>query len=342
MPTSPVDVLLRQYVECTDTQRAESLLEELIVQHAEPGVRKVVRYKLAFQGNAEMQDIDDVCADVVLELIARLQAIRADTKLDSIGSFSGYSAVAAYHACNEYLRRKYPNRHRLKTRLRYLLNNEKKFAIWEGALGEWICGLRQWQSAGNPPAPSEIVSRWRERLADLPHGPNAIHPATLMEMVFLRIGGAVEFDELVGMVAFLWGVDDPAPATELSAAEIESANTDPNQRLEMQQWVAELWKQICALPRSQRVALLLNLRTSGAGSAAALFPLTGVASIRQIADALEFPADDFAAIWNLLPMEDLAIAEELGVTRQQVINLRKSARERLLRRIGGKDRLSLA
>jgi hypothetical protein len=60
-----------------------------------------------------------------------------------------------------------------------------------------------------------------------------------------------------------------------------------------------------------------------------------VAGIRQIAEILEFPAEEFAAMWNVLPMDDLAIAAKLGVTRQQVINLRKSARERLLRRIGG-------
>jgi RNA polymerase sigma factor (sigma-70 family) len=338
---SPVDVLLRQYVECTDTHRAEMLLEELIVQHAQPGVRKVVRYKLAFQGNIEIQDIEDVCSDVLVELIARLNAIRADANLDSIGSFAGYTAVAAYHACNEYLRRKYPNRHRLKTRLRYLLNNEKKFAIWEGAVGEWLCGLGRWCDAGDPPAPSDVVSRWRDRLTDLPHGPNAIHPTSLLEKIFQRMGGAVEFDELVGMVGFLWGIDDPSPVSELSASEVESANADPGQRLELQQWVSELWKQICELPRSQRVALLLNLRTPGAGSAVALLPLTGVAGIHQIAAILEFSPDEFAAMWNLLPLEDLAIAEKLGVTRQQVINLRKSARERLLRRIGGKDRLSL-
>jgi hypothetical protein len=38
-------------------------------------------------------------------------------------------------------------------------------------------------------------------------------------------------------------------------------------------------------------------------------------------------------------LDDLAVAALLGVTRQQVINLRKSARERLIRRIGGKYRL---
>ena len=44
-----------------------------------------------------------------------------------------FPATPAYHACNEYPRRNYPNRHRLKARLRYLLSTEKRLAIWEGA-----------------------------------------------------------------------------------------------------------------------------------------------------------------------------------------------------------------
>jgi hypothetical protein len=65
-----------------------------------------------------------------------------------------------------------------------------------------------------------------------------------------------------------------------------------------------------------------------------------VASIRTIGETLELPPEAFAGLWNSLPLDDLAIAALLGVTRQQVINLRKSARERLIRRIGGKYRLS--
>ena len=45
------------------------------------------------------------------------------------------------------------------------------------------------------------------------------------------------------------------------------------------------------------------------------------------------PAPELAALWPDLPLEDAAIAERLGLTRQQVINLRKSARARLGRRM---------
>jgi len=57
MGTILVDELLRQYLECADPARAESLLGELVIQHAQPGIRKVVRYKLSFPGQSESQDV---------------------------------------------------------------------------------------------------------------------------------------------------------------------------------------------------------------------------------------------------------------------------------------------
>jgi hypothetical protein len=52
----------------------------------------------------------------------------------------------------------------------------------------------------------------------------------------------------------------------------------------------------------------------------------------ELAVALEMPPKVLAQLWNDLPLDDLAIASRLGLTRQQVINLRKSARARLARR----------
>jgi predicted DNA-binding protein (UPF0251 family) len=48
---------------------------------------------------------------------------------------------------------------------------------------------------------------------------------------------------------------------------------------------------------------------------------------------MELSTEELAALWNDLPLEDLRIAEMLGISRQQVINLRKSARHRLARRV---------
>jgi hypothetical protein len=45
------------------------------------------------------------------------------------------------------------------------------------------------------------------------------------------------------------------------------------------------------------------------------------------------PDEVFAGLWSRLPLDDASIAELLNITRQQVINLRKCARERLARRM---------
>jgi DNA-directed RNA polymerase specialized sigma subunit len=103
--------------------------------------------------------------------------------------------------------------------------------------------------------------------------------------------------------------------------------------VEQRMYVQRLWSEICQLPQRQRAALLLNLKDGKGGDCIALLPLSGVATPREIAALLEIPVEQFAALWNELPLEDAAIAHRLGITRQQVINLRKSARERLARRM---------
>jgi hypothetical protein len=87
------------------------------------------------------------------------------------------------------------------------------------------------------------------------------------------------------------------------------------------------------LPRRQRVALLLNLRDAGGGDMLSLFPATDLARPREIARLLELPLEELEALWERLPLEDREIAELLDATPRQVINLRKSARERLARRM---------
>ena len=94
-----------------------------------------------------------------------------------------------------------------------------------------------------------------------------------------------------------------------------------------------LWGEVCALPIRQRHALLLNLRDEQRSSALLLLPRIGIASFADIANVLDMTDEELHFIWNDLPMDDLQIARRLGLTRQQVINLRKTARARLIRRM---------
>ena len=89
----------------------------------------------------------------------------------------------------------------------------------------------------------------------------------------------------------------------------------------------------CELPARQRLALLLNFKDARGQDLVSLLPYTRTATIEQIAEAIDFPLVEFLRLWNKLPLDDATIAGLLGATRQQVINLRKCARERLERRM---------
>jgi allophanate hydrolase subunit 1 len=97
--------------------------------------------------------------------------------------------------------------------------------------------------------------------------------------------------------------------------------------------LARIWQEVLLLPPNQRAALLLNLRDADGQGVIELIPATGVATFDELAVALEIPVARLEEIWNDLPLDDNRIAEALGLNRQQVINLRKSARWRLSRRI---------
>lgn len=95
-----------------------------------------------------------------------------------------------------------------------------------------------------------------------------------------------------------------------------------------------VWAEVTALPVRQRLALLLNLRDASGAGMLWVLPILGLATLRQIAHLLDLGEGEMAELWSRLPLEDLAIAERLGCTRQQVINLRSAARKRLGTRLG--------
>ena len=73
--------------------------------------------------------------------------------------------------------------------------------------------------------------------------------------------------------------------------------------------------------------------TVDGSNALALLMILEIATFDQVAVALELAPERLAEIWSGLPLDDNSIAALLGVSRQQVINLRRAARERLARRV---------
>jgi RNA polymerase sigma factor (sigma-70 family) len=297
-------------------------LESTVFETAEPLIRRVVRWRIG--SNASLQDQEDVAGDVLLELLARLDSVRMNQS-EPIADFQAYAAVAANHGCDRYLRRRYPQRHRLTTRIRYLLDTSADYAVWESETGSLACGFAKRRGE-----PVKTVETGWARQVPLP--PRATE-ASAVAAALGHAAGPLRLSDLVDAVALLLNVRDEVVAGD--RATIASPSEDLDLRLDQRRMLERLWSEIQTLPRAQRVALLLNLRDEQGGCALTSLPATGVASIREIARMIEMRAEDLAQIWRALPLSDLQIAERLGITRQQVINLRKAARQRLTRRMSG-------
>ena len=323
--------LLRAYLEARSPERADTALGELLSQQADPLIQAIVRSKLGRSRFTNPADVEDVCSEAAMALIVRLEEFRRGYSREPLADFRAFVSVIAYRACSGFFRRSRPEFHRLRNRLRYLLETQPSLAIWEDRHGVWWCGFEQWQ---NQTANHDSVE---PPLDELLASGLAIsgNPTEAVTQIFSRAGRPVLFDDLAQLMAGVWSVQPSAAAAEPDLLASPSPSTQIS--LEQRQWIERLWREIGDLPPRQRSAMLLNLHDPAGESVTTLLAVTRVAGLAEIARALEMTAEAFAAIWKDLPWSDLRIASLLGVTRQQVINLRKSARERLYRRmLGGK------
>lgn len=330
-----MDSLLLPFVNSTHPADSEKLLTELICNQADPIIGNVVRGKLrtslsASQGSVQNQDALEVASGVRVLLVSELRHLKSNPNGRTIENFHNYVALKAYSACADFFRQKHPNRWRLKNRLRYQLKKNTQFAVWQAEDGRWLCGFRHWAAQPSVRASAKGLSQAAEAV-------DSSSPEALFNAVFEKTGEPIELDQLVGIAAEAWGIkdhparsydDDPILGEALpdGTAGIDAVLAD---RLQL----ARLWEEVCSLPILQRTALLLNLRDAQDGSVIAFLPYLGIASKEEIAESIAMPADQFASLWNELPLDDLTIAQMLGITRQQVINLRKTARERLARKM---------
>jgi RNA polymerase sigma factor (sigma-70 family) len=341
MKESPVkiDVLLEPLLNEANEERADEILLQLITDHAEPVIKGVIRFKLRLSSYRATQraEADDIYQEVVLQLLAQLQKFRKLPEGHPIADLRGIAAVIAHRTCARWLRRQFPERHALKNRLHYLVSRQRGFALWQNADGELVAGFAAWQTL--PTQRDADINISATQIAP-PKTAKAQDLADTVAAIFNHARGPIGFDELVTVVASLTGVSDQpleslAEDEDAVALVADTAERDPAWRIEKRMFLQRLWEELQQLPRNQRAALLLNLKDASGFGSITLFPATGIATLRELANAVELSAEAFAELWNELPIEDAKIAELLGITRQQVINARKSGRERLTRRLKG-------
>jgi len=356
-----IDPLLHAFVCALTDRETEDQLAALIREHADPIINRIIRKKLnvplsASRGDVENQEALELAGDLRAVIISDLQRVRAHPEQKTIIDFCHYVALKCYSACADYFRARHPNRSRLKAMLRHHLKKSDQFAIWEAEDRRWFCGFSTWQSENEQNENKQTCSLEHLRNAVdgggavpknlLPSGDFARHsPASLLAFVFDKAMRPIELDHLVAIVAGIWDVRDlPVESYDegQSKETIEAATAPVDKLVEERCYLERLWKEVCGLPALQRSALLLNLRDPEGGSVIAFIPHLGIASKQEVAELAGIPYDEFTDLWNNLPLDDASVAKRFGLSRQQVINLRKTARERLARRMAALGRKPLA
>jgi hypothetical protein len=344
--TTPADPVLLPYLETRAEAESRDRLGELLGGVASPLVWRVIRRQLGGRGGGVPEaDLEDLHGGTLLRLQVHLASVRAGDN-PPMASFADYVAVTAFNACSAFLMAREPERTRLRHRVRYVLRKDPALSTWAGSGQETLCGLAAWSGKG--PAGGAL-----ERLAGIAGelaargGRQASGFAALVRGTLAGLGAPCRVEELVEALAAALDVHDepvqrldPQPAGEPErglASEPADAGRTALEALEARETLARLWAEIRELLPNQRVALLLNLRDEGGGDLLAALLSTGTADPAGLAEALGVAPDGIRALLADLPLDDLTIAGRLGLTRQQVINLRKSARLRLARRM--RDRL---
>ncbi len=313
--------LYSRYVTARTEEEAQQTLDLLFSHWLMGWCREAVERNLGCYGLRDVDRLDlisDVVAEVLLALMVRLQTARTGTA-EPVNNLRAYLSSTAQNACFGRIRSRCPRHVQLQNRIRYLLRNDARFAAWTNKAGDPLAGIAAW--------------RGRDAAVPCPELQRTVVPLEqLLETTFTLAEGPLRVTDLVRTLATALGISD-SPTAPVEPDSVIAPERGADFRMIEREALRSLWSEVRELPTQQRSAILLNLRDTEGQGVVELLPVTGIASFTEIAQLLDMTEEHLASIWNDLPLEDARIAELLQLSRQQVINLRKSARDRLGRRM---------
>jgi hypothetical protein len=322
---SASDPILLEYLDAEDGVRADQALRVLIESEAAPIIQRVLLRK-----NATTVEREDLASAAREQILRQLTSLRRGERETPIRDFRNYVASVAYSAWAEHLRNEHPQHSMLLNRVRYLLENRtrhQRLALWIGEAGENLCGFAEWKDkrcANSSPKLQWLLVDVTAAAAQA-FGRREVGRDDLVFAVtqlFTWLEQPIELRDLVSVLVEVMGLHGSCVGEE-SANEVLSPYGSPREETIWKEYLIWLWRQMEKLSPRQCVSFLLN------SNVIRDFELFGLASIQTLAPRFAMAPDHLAVLWQRLPLDDLALAVELQCTRQQVINLRRVARDLL-------------
>jgi DNA-directed RNA polymerase specialized sigma24 family protein len=345
-----IDVLLHPYLHEENEERSRHLLAQLFAERVDPVVRHIIAYRLRSQsakmnGGRLDQQVNDLHSEVVVRLLIKLRDLKNGNIDHAIKDFLSYAAAIAHNTCTENSRRQNFQHTRLKDHIRYVLNNQPEFALWQDEENGWVGGFAIWRDRHSKSAVMTSSQSAEEFVwSKLNVGKNQRESiAEQLALIFNATDRPVLLTQLIKIVAAMRGIDirnafndlvttDP---NVLSGAPPPKEKANLESEVEQRLYLQTLWREICKLPLPHRTALLLNLIDRDSGDRGLIISLADlrIATIPEIAACLSLSPEEFGAIWTDLPWDDRQIATHLRTTKRKVMRLRLAARKLLARRM---------
>lgn len=346
-----MDLLLEPFLRARDEATRQAQLQELLLMHAGPIVRHLLRQKLAFFiSTTGTQPYPPAAADVWQDIMTKLVAVLSDPQLRSgakeIHNFGGLVSRLTSNACRDYWRTQAPNRARLANRVREVVERHPSFAAWQqGAVT--LYGFAPWR--GQTPTAHTLAQATRLETATrreqlhwlaLSETPEMPLPHVLAAL-FRWLDGPLASERLHALLVLVLEVREtltvawtPEDEAELPAPPQARAPALPDS--EAAALLHQCWATVKQLPNAQRLALCLGFADADGEDFFTWLTAQGVVDWAELAAGLEVSVPEVLAWWPQLPMTNEQIAVILGATRAQVSKWKFRAHEQLanaLRRV---------
>src|SRR5690349_17080842 len=316
-------MMLEPFLSAPQGSAAEHDTLRVLLDEVTPVIEGVIRGRVV--AAVATGEREELFSEAMLQLIRKLQEIKTEPSRNPIANLSGYAAVTTFNVVHAHFRRAHPERRRLRNRIRHELRMSPRFACWPSSTGAFVCGLAAWEGTMF----RECSQAELDRIPPLSPAQSEI--ARMLDHVFQHARKPVALERLVATIAE-WS-QQPMLAPQTARRERVDKTMSAESSLIYRSALTDIWREIHLLPARQRIALLLGLRDETGSALTSLLIHLRIATFDELAAAVDLSAEGLAAIWEQLPLSDQTIADRLDLNRQQVINLRKSARERLRRRL---------
>ncbi|CAN5800167.1 hypothetical protein BH20ACI4_BH20ACI4_01530 [soil metagenome] len=331
------DVLLMDFLSAKTEIDAENFLNRLFEETVIQQIRKVLTSYLTLT----IDEKDEIQSDAQARVLGRLRSLRGNIFVEKpIRNFTAYISTVTFNCRKDFILRKQPEWRRIDYRLRRLKDEiDCGWNFFADADGIELMGLKGEAKQHSEIGLEEITSRVKEKY------PKHIFLKTqeLVPSILEFADGGLTKNALVKAIleitesANFEEVELPEKMTEFLnhyADEYLLAKRQKN-------YLRLLFEEIKSFPANQRKVLLLSLKEKGKTEVITLLLKKRIASIKEIADALEVSLEEFSEIFARLPMTSLEIADFLDIKdegktskEQKVDNLRRIARDLLRRRLG--------